>query len=201
MEVHIIRDLEQLKVLADPFRLKLLEQLVEQRLTVKQLADRLGEVPAKVYYHVKELERVGLIKLVKTQEKGGILEKYYQAVAKDFRIDRSFPLAREEDREALKQTALSVLQQLMEELETSLHQQSKLPEPMRKPITLKVQSVKLDRAQLEKLQHAMEKLLEELGEGVLQGLPYKVAFLAYPQHQAEGNKINEERRDHNEAAC
>src|SRR5947209_398085 len=40
---------------------------------------RTGEVPLdRLHYHVRELERLGLVVLVETREKGGILEKYYR---------------------------------------------------------------------------------------------------------------------------
>jgi hypothetical protein len=55
-------------------------------MTVKMLGTDLGEPPAKVHYHVRELERIGVIRLVETREKGGVLEKYYRAVARDFTI-------------------------------------------------------------------------------------------------------------------
>ena len=71
-----------MRAVADRLRLRILEQLALQAMTVTQLAAVLGEVPAKLHYHVRELEKVGLLKLVETREKGGILEKYYRSVAK-----------------------------------------------------------------------------------------------------------------------
>ena len=55
-------------------------------MTVTQLAEVLGIPPNKVHYHVRELERVGLVRLVETREKGGILEKYYRPVARNFKV-------------------------------------------------------------------------------------------------------------------
>jgi DNA-binding transcriptional ArsR family regulator len=81
-EQYRLETLEQLRAVADRLRLRILEQLALQAMTVTQLAAVLGEVPAKLHYHVRELEKVGLLKLVETREKGGILEKYYRSVAK-----------------------------------------------------------------------------------------------------------------------
>jgi DNA-binding transcriptional ArsR family regulator len=81
-ETYTLETLEQLRAVADDLRLRILEQLALQAMTVTQLAGVLGEVPAKLHYHVRELEKVGLLKLVETREKGGILEKYYRAVAR-----------------------------------------------------------------------------------------------------------------------
>ncbi|NLT94503.1 MAG: helix-turn-helix transcriptional regulator [Clostridia bacterium] len=83
----ILQDLEKIKSVADPLRVKILKILIERQATVKQVADLLGHSSAKMHYHVKELEKQGLIQLVETIEKGGILEKYYRAVAKSYDIN------------------------------------------------------------------------------------------------------------------
>jgi DNA-binding transcriptional ArsR family regulator len=88
-KVYEINSLEQLRAMADQLRLSILQRLLGRAMTVTQLGDALGIAPAKAHYHVRELERVGLLRLVQTREKGGILEKYYRAVAEDFQVPRS----------------------------------------------------------------------------------------------------------------
>jgi DNA-binding transcriptional ArsR family regulator len=85
----IIETVEQLRAIADPLRQRIIELLMIESLTATQLAERLGEAPAKVHYHVRELERVGLILLAKTQKKGGILENYYHAISGSLSIASS----------------------------------------------------------------------------------------------------------------
>ncbi len=85
-EVMVLTELDQIKILADPLRIRILEQLAEER-TTKQVAERLGEKPTKLYHHVDALERVGLIELTRTRQNRGTLEKYYLAVARAFRAD------------------------------------------------------------------------------------------------------------------
>ncbi|NLW23889.1 MAG: helix-turn-helix transcriptional regulator [Clostridia bacterium] len=86
-EIMVLQDLEQIKPLADPLRVKILKILINRQATVKQVADELHQSSAKIHYHIKELEKNGFIKMVDTVEKGGILEKYYQAVAKNYQIE------------------------------------------------------------------------------------------------------------------
>src|SRR5690348_4531697 len=86
--VYQIERVEQMRAMADELRLRALEALARRALTVTQLADLLGEPPNRLHYHVRELERVGLVKLVETREKGGILEKYYRSVARRFSVPR-----------------------------------------------------------------------------------------------------------------
>ena len=82
-----LSDLDQLKVLADPLRIRILEELCTEERTTKQVALRLGEKPTRLYHHVEALERVGLIRLARTRQNRGTIEKYYIAVARQFRAD------------------------------------------------------------------------------------------------------------------
>jgi DNA-binding transcriptional ArsR family regulator len=85
-EVFYVTTIEQARIIADPLRLRLMEYLSREPLTVTQLGERVGESPAKVHYHVRELERAGVVRLVETREKGGILEKYYRTVARNIQM-------------------------------------------------------------------------------------------------------------------
>ncbi|UJF34121.1 ArsR/SmtB family transcription factor [Paenibacillus hexagrammi] len=82
--IYIIQDLEQLKTVSDPLRAKVLLFLIEKAYTGQQLAKLLGMARAKVHYHLNELEKHGLISVVRTELKNGILQKFYRAVARGF---------------------------------------------------------------------------------------------------------------------
>ena len=99
-----IDSIEQLRAIADALRMRIIDTLQGQPMTVTQVGEMLGMAPAKIHYHVRELEKVGLLKLVETREKGGILEKYYQPIAKDITVSQSLFL-RIEPHESLAATA------------------------------------------------------------------------------------------------
>jgi len=84
-----VTDLNQIRALADPLRLRILGALARTPRTTKQVAGLLGEKPTKLYHHVETLERLGLVRLIRTRPKRGTVEKYYQAVAGKFRIAAS----------------------------------------------------------------------------------------------------------------
>lgn len=84
---HVLSDLGQIKILADPLRVRILELLCRDEMTTKQVAESLGEKPTKLYHHVEALERAGLVHLVRTQPNRGTLEKYYRSVARAFTVD------------------------------------------------------------------------------------------------------------------
>ncbi len=85
----VIADLELLKVIADPLRLRILELTVEHPRTVKQIAATLNIPVTKLYYHINTLEGSGLLRVAGTRLVSGILEKQYRAAAMSFRFDRS----------------------------------------------------------------------------------------------------------------
>lgn len=84
----LISNVEQAKALLDELRLRLVRALAGEKLTTKQLSEKLGEKPTKLYHHMEVLEKNGLVRVVETRIKSGIVEKYYQLVARRFRIDQ-----------------------------------------------------------------------------------------------------------------
>jgi DNA-binding transcriptional ArsR family regulator len=79
-----MESVELMKVMSDPRRLQILEFASQRPITVKELADAMGEKPSRLYYHVNKLEEVGLLKVVETKQTGNLVEKYYQAEEKTF---------------------------------------------------------------------------------------------------------------------
>lgn len=90
-KVKYLTTLAEAKVLSDPYRYKVLSYFSKMNgpATVKQVADAMGDVPSKVYYHVKKLEKIGILELVRTEEINGIVAKFYELTAENFDIDLS----------------------------------------------------------------------------------------------------------------
>ena len=66
-DVYTISSLDQVKVVADPLRVRILETIVLEPRTTKQIAEILGEKPTRLYHHVDALAEAGLIRLVDTR--------------------------------------------------------------------------------------------------------------------------------------
>ena len=88
-KVMTLKSLDQVRVLADSLRVRILEGYGQEARTTKQLAKILGEKPSKLYHHVEALEKVGLIRLEHTRQNRGTIEKYFRPVAETFRADAS----------------------------------------------------------------------------------------------------------------
>lgn len=106
--IFILETYEQLKVISDPLRTKMLIHLVEQPHTGQMLAQELNLSRAKVLYHLRELEKYGIIQLVRKEERGGNVLKFYQAVARGF-IPADHLLTFVESKEAARQSYLEVI--------------------------------------------------------------------------------------------
>ncbi|WP_459954246.1 helix-turn-helix domain-containing protein [Paenibacillus pini] len=87
----VLKTIEEIRIYSDPYRMNILErfQKAERPSTVKEIADKMGEVPAKVYYHARKLESIGLLKLVSTKQINGITAKYFDAFKGAVQISRS----------------------------------------------------------------------------------------------------------------
>lgn len=83
----IIDDLDTLRVISDPLRNQILELLILNQLTVKQIGDKLGLAASKLYYHIRQLEKQKLIAMVETRMVANLQEKYYRAVANSYTVD------------------------------------------------------------------------------------------------------------------
>jgi DNA-binding transcriptional ArsR family regulator len=81
--VHVVEDLETLAVLGHPMRVRILEALREPG-SAASVARVLGESRQRVNYHLKELERVGLVEPAGSQRVGNFVETRYRAVGTAF---------------------------------------------------------------------------------------------------------------------
>ena len=89
---RIISDVETLKALSDPVRLRILETMVtaaDEAWTVKRLAAALGTNPTKLYHHINILEERELIVVAGTRVVSGIIETSYRIAQLSLRLDRA----------------------------------------------------------------------------------------------------------------
>lgn len=83
-EITLVAEELQVRALSHPERARILAHLVDREATAAQVADALGGTRGGTHYHIRELQKAGLIEIVSRAEVGGVLEKYYRAVARNF---------------------------------------------------------------------------------------------------------------------
>jgi DNA-binding transcriptional ArsR family regulator len=153
--------LEQVRALADELRLRIFSLLAQEPLTVTQVGKALDVAPAKIHYHVRELERVGLVRQVFTREKSGILEKYYRAVAKDISVSRS--LVTSAPRDELVAAANAFAQSAVSGYLRALGRLVQLPDEefQRYPFSISNATLWLTRDELDQLGAELQTLFEK----------------------------------------
>ena len=78
-EIAIFNDPERLKAALNKLSWRILQLLSEQEMYPMEVAKKLEVHEQKVYYHIRKLARVGIVKVVKEEEKKGAVAKYYKA--------------------------------------------------------------------------------------------------------------------------
>ena len=183
-EVHLA-NLEQMKVLADPRRIRILELLCDEERTTKQVAEILGEPPTRLYHHVAALARVGLIRLARTRQSRGALEKYYVAVAKAISADPKLFTSRRGPRaaEAAGTLATRVLDLTAEDLRAVLAHGENL-ESLQERGILSYLEVRGTPREIEAIRSKLSKLIESCtsrgGESRRTRTAYRLTIAFFP---------------------
>jgi len=200
----VIRDLETLKVIADPMRLKILQllEIPEGPRTVKLIGAALKLPPTKLYYHINLLEERGLIRVASTRVVSGIIEKQYEAVATHFTVDQALlaPTMREagESFDILLGAALdSVKIEIRTGIDTGLIVTDKEAGPPHHRLFVANQGLALTPARARAFRKRVEALLHEFeapaaGERGEPVESFSLLMAFYPVHQASGRPRSEE---------
>lgn len=161
-----ISDLETLRAVSDPLRVQILELLEGQVLTVRQVAEKLGLAPSKLYYHFGALEKIGLIEVAETRMVANMLEKTFTSTASLLEVDPSlFKFSKEGDDEPLSILLASTIDATREDLLRSLQARrfqlgQGAPEQPRRVIINRLVSHVSD-ARITEFQERLTQLLQE----------------------------------------
>jgi predicted ArsR family transcriptional regulator len=162
-ETCTLKKLVQIKVIASPLRMKLLEAFSHEPITTKQVAQSLGIPPTKLYHHVDALEHAGLVKLVKTQKKRGTTEKYYQTVAHHFSVDRKIFELRPKTKKTLDELqtmVTSMFDDTLSEINQSIAEKLIKPKNKHIPTILTHSYISTTPEQIEKMYKKIDKLIK-----------------------------------------
>jgi DNA-binding transcriptional ArsR family regulator len=87
-ETYLVESPDQATALLNPLRAEILSKMKEPTSSA-EVARMIKETPQKVNYHVKALEKVGLVKRVGTRNVRNLVEVLYQSIAKTFVLSES----------------------------------------------------------------------------------------------------------------
>lgn len=186
--VRQIRDVDTLRAISDPTRMRLLETMVQRRepaWSVKELAATLGIPQTRLYHHVDLLAERDLIRATERRVVSGIIETRYRVSALSFQLDRSlFTGASEEDRQVIHETLLAVFDTARHEVETAirlgvLDTADDAPEGRR--LLLSRGLARLTPARAAELRARLQALSDEFGDDTdAEGTAYGIVLAVYP---------------------
>ena len=85
----MLRSGEQRKAVASPLRIELLGQFIDRKpLSVAEIAERMGRSATGIHYHVRVLEKAGILRRVGQQRSGRRPEALYKPVADVFKMEQ-----------------------------------------------------------------------------------------------------------------
>jgi DNA-binding transcriptional ArsR family regulator len=90
-EFMVVEDPAAIKLLFTPKYTNILKLIQDQELSLSDIARALDINPGSAHYHLKELEKHGLVKKVREEIKGGVVKKFYRKAARNMSIDVSRP--------------------------------------------------------------------------------------------------------------
>jgi DNA-binding transcriptional ArsR family regulator len=182
-DVLYLEEIEQAEALLKPQRVEVLRQLAEPR-TCSEVAERLGQTPQRVYYHVKRLVDAGLVDLVSERKVRGIHEGIYQAGARSYWLSPRL-VGRIGLRKARDELSLGYLLDLMEEVQADIAALDRAaPELPSIGLSGEIHVRPEDRQEfLNELQSMLQGLFTRYGGA--EGDGFKLAVACYPQAPAE----------------
>jgi DNA-binding transcriptional ArsR family regulator len=97
------------KALSHPMRTRILAILNEKVASPNEIAEMIGERLPNVSYHVRTLQELGCIELVRTAQPRGAIEHYYRALTRPFFSDRDWKRLPRSGRQAVSDVILQMI--------------------------------------------------------------------------------------------
>ncbi|MFC4076853.1 helix-turn-helix domain-containing protein [Salinithrix halophila] len=188
-DTYRVESLEQAAALLHPLRGEILAHLTEP-VSAAEVARRIGEIPQRVNYHLKALEKVGLVKRVGSRRVKNLVEGLYLGVARSYLLADTLGLSPTALSRLKDQQSLSHLIQTSERIKTAaLRLMDRSEEEEEVPSATLSTEIRLkdetDRqAFLDEYVTQLEQLAAKYQS--TDGSPYRMVMAVYPE--AENGK-------------
>jgi predicted ArsR family transcriptional regulator len=182
-DLYTLESLEQVRALADPFRVQLVAAFAQGPRTTKQVADSMGVSPTKFYRHVAILEAAGLLKRTHSAQKRGTVEQYFVAVARHLAVDPTLFEGDEHDEvlARFRETIGQSLDSAASEMLRTLRAQQECA-PATEPLQMVVSrfATRLSPERLSELTERLRAWIDEARYESDDGVPYACFLSLYP---------------------
>jgi DNA-binding transcriptional ArsR family regulator len=153
------RATQELRALAHPLRLRLLEEFAGAPRTTMQVAAAMGEPPTRLYHHVNALERAGILRLARTRQVRGTTEKYFELTKKSCGVVSGSKVTGS-IRGPLRSVAYAMFEQARDDLMRAIADSPK-QDPELAPVALRM-LIKLSPAQIASVRGKIVALLSQI---------------------------------------
>jgi DNA-binding transcriptional ArsR family regulator len=183
-----VADVETLRAISDPTRMRLLEVMVtrqEPAWSVKELAAALQVPQTRLYHHIELLGERALLRAVEQRVVSGIIETRYRVAARSFQLDRRlFAGDTDEAREVLAGMLDAVFSRAREEVEATVRADASVlakDAPLHRQLFLSRGLARLSPARAEELRRRLQALEEEFDNvDAPDAGPYGFVVALYP---------------------
>ncbi|HKP30180.1 MAG TPA: helix-turn-helix domain-containing protein [Gemmatimonadales bacterium] len=181
----VLSRLDQVRALADPLRLRLVEALVAEEHSVAELARVVRTPVTRLYHHMDLLLEAGLVEVTRRVPRRGTEERFYRALAREYRMDGSLldmEAEREDTAENLVRLSRSVLGGALDDLSEGIREGRVAPGKRGKGVVLQEQHVKLTAKGFAALARELPAWLAAFAtsHATPRGQHYRVVIAAFP---------------------
>lgn len=187
MPVLVLDDAQQVQALTHPVRLVILAALRTER-SAAEVARRIGVGRQKVGYHLKELEKVGLVRQTGERRKGAFVEQLFEATAHAVVVSPRLALTPDQVQALRDQASLEQLvsmgEMLVAQATLLLDRASHAPEPI-PSATVSADVRFADEAAREAFMGEYAAALRPLllKYGAAEGSPFRLVTAIYPNSE------------------
>lgn len=195
-ESYVLETPEQAMALLNPLRGEIVARLLEPA-SASEVARQLNEIPQRINYHLKLLEKVGIVRRVGSRQVRNLVEILFQAVAKSFVLADSLSMKPETMRKLKDQGALSHLITASERIKKDallLMEQSDENEMIASAalqLQIKLADVEQRQAFVEEYVALVQQLVAKYHNDVQTESIYQVVLAVYPEPLQGGNPDEE----------
>jgi DNA-binding transcriptional ArsR family regulator len=179
---NVLKDADALRAVADPVRLRMALLLMDGDRTVKELAAALRVPTTRLYYHMRILERHGLVEVAERRMVSGIEERRYRLTGDGWTVSPDIAAG------ALGETgALSAVMAVVgTEVDVVVRgEKGAVGDPGSALPVIALTELVLDRDEMVEVQERLQAIMQEFGAGRARppagARNYHFLFLGYPK--------------------
>ena len=168
LDTYFLERTDQIRAIAETNRWRMLNLLIAKPMTGSQLARILGISRPRAHYHLKILEKVGLIRFLEERPFNHMIERYYQAIARSFRTDNLLAKAGDsmdldEESRQTHEAVHDIIHSMLALVEMDISSPQTQPSLMRTNFSYQ-EDVRLSRAQFRQMKEELQQVVRHFLE-------------------------------------